>query len=256
MPQNVRVKREYSEGERLRLAKKDYTLDSFLEEIALNVDEIFGKTSERKWLKTYVMYAKPDWFRFFEKFNPEKNGDLYYLSIPNVREDNKPSEYYVTEFDEGLVMFFTAATQEDYASTLQDYIKRKRGITEMWIPPETFRRVRNYIIDNYNASIYFFIAKGHWSSKVPAQYRPKYNRSIHYFADDGNYAINELEFLYGVVPTVIDFRMQGDTVRVSNEGLFSVRSLNRKMLRMVVDVVDNILSEQVRLRKVSSSICI
>ncbi|MEM2140480.1 hypothetical protein, partial [Nitrososphaera sp.] len=238
----------------MRLRKAEYTLDSFLEEIAANADEIFGNTDERKWLKTYVMYCKHDWLHFFEKFNPEKNGDLYYLSIPNVKEDNAPSEYYVTEFDEGLLMFFTAATQKDYESTLQDYIKRKRGITEMWIPPDTFRRVRNYIIDNYQASIYFFIAKRQWSSKVSAHYRPEYNRTIHYFADDGNYAINEFEFLYGVVPTVLDFRMGGDTVRVSNEGLFSVRSLNRRMLRMVVDVVANILSEQVQLRKVSTSI--
>src|SRR5437867_953692 len=78
-------------SDNMRLEHKDYTIDSFLEEIALNADEIFGKTAERKWLKTYVMYAKHDWFRFFEKLNPEKNGVFYYLSIPNVREDNKPS---------------------------------------------------------------------------------------------------------------------------------------------------------------------
>jgi hypothetical protein len=237
----------------LKLPKSDYTLESFLEEIASNPDKYFG-AKERRWLKTYVMYAKKNWLDLFAKFNPEKNGDLYYLSIPNVKEDNTQSEYYVTQFGEGLIMFFTSARQIDYEQTLQDYIRRKRGITEMWIPHDTFKRVRDYIIENYNANIYFFIAKRQWTSEIPSHFRPDYNRSIHYYAEDGNAAVKELEHMYGVGPTVIDFRMGLDSVRVSNEGLFSVRSTDRRMLRMVVDVVDNILAEQVRLHKVSTSV--
>lgn len=239
----------------LKLPRSDYTIDSFLEEISNNADQYFETGRERKWLKTYLFYAKEDWLKLFDKFNPEKNGELYYFAIPNTRDDtNRPTEYYATQFSSGLVIVFTSEKQEDYANTLLDHINRKRGITPMWINHESFTKIIQYVIRKYEGYIYFFIAKRHWSSEISSKFRGEYNRTIHYIAEDGNDAINEMEQFYGVIPTLVDFRIGKDSMRITNDGLFVVRSLNLTMFRMVIEMVNNIISEQKQIHKISTSI--
>jgi len=238
----------------LKLPKKDYTIDSFLEEISNNADQYFEDSRERKWLKTFLLYAQSDWLSSFEKFNPEKNGDLYYFMIPNVKEVNNPTEYYATKFADGLIMIFTFETQFDYTKTLEHHINRKRGITQMWIKPKVFKQIKDYIIEKHDGYITSFIAKRSWSTDVPARYREQINRNIHYFGEDGNESIKELEYLYGVVPTIIDFKIGSDPMRITNEGLFVIHSLELRKIRIVLEIVNNILVEQMRIHKISTSI--
>lgn len=237
----------------MRLPKGDYTIDSFLEELSKNSEVYFETKGQRKWLKTYLLYAQENWLSLFDRFSPEKNGELYFFTIPNPK-DGKETEYYVTKFADGLIIVFTAEKQDDYAKTLADYINKKRGLTPMWIKPKTFAEIKNYIIEQHKGFINWFIAKRNWSSEIPAQFREDYNRTIHYWGEDGNDAIREMEKLYGVIPTHIDFRIGSDTMKITNDGLFVVHSLNLNMFRMVIEIVNNIIYEQKQIHNISTKI--
>lgn len=237
----------------MKLANKEYTVDSFLEEISNHETKYFEESKERKWLKTFLLYVESDWLQLFKKFNPEKNGELYYFMIPNSKED-KPTEYYATQFTDGLIMIFTFETQDEYTKTLQRYINKKRGITQMWIKPEIFKQIRNYLIENYQSYITSFIAKRTWSSEISSQYRPRINRTIHYYGEDGIESIKELEHLYGVSPTLIDFKIGSDSLRITNEGMFVFHTLEITKTRIVLEIINSILLEQRHLHKISTSI--
>ncbi len=237
----------------MKLPVKDYTLDSFLETIAENMDEIFGQDEQRKWLKTYLMYTDDEWLDLFQQYKPMKLGELFHIVMP-FEEDGGSADYYVYEIAKGMLMFFTTSKRTEYTETLKEFVRHTQGITQMWLPPESFEKVINYLLSTYSANIYSFITKRHWSSKYPAKLRSDFTRMIHYSGDDASYTLKELQELYGVLPSLVDLKIGSDKIRVTNDGLFMIRTINRKMLRLVVEVIDRILAEQVRLRGVSRQV--
>ena len=238
----------------MKLPQADYTIDSFLEEISTNSEIYFEPKGQQKWFKTYLLYAQENWLGFFEKFSPEKNGELYFFNMPNPKDGSYSTEYYVTEFAKGVLMVFTAEKQDDYAKTLEDYVNHKRGLTSMWIKPKTFKDIKNHILEDQKGFINYFIAKRNWSSDIPSQFRGSYNRTIHYCGEDANDTIREMEKFYGVIPTIIDFHVGKDTMRITNDGLFAVRSFNLDMFRMVIEIINNIIFEQKLMHNISTKI--
>lgn len=237
----------------MNLTRKEYSLESFLEEIADNPDSISSDADQRNWLKVYLMIADDDWKDLFKRYKPEKMGDIYQFKMPFGDRGNYV-DYFLHELENGLLMFFTSSKREEYARTLRHFVRKHHGITEMWLPPSSFESVISYVISNYSANIYSFTARRTWSSKYPAKIREDFSRLIHYSGDDAGYSLKEMKEMYGVLPTLIDFNINGDKMRISNEGLFLLRSINRKTLRIVLEIVDRVLAEQRRLRSVSKQV--
>jgi hypothetical protein len=229
-----------------------HTFESFLEDLGANPEKIFHN-DERKWLKIYLMIADDNWQTLFLKFNPIKLGQIYYLKMPFGDEGNSV-DYYIHEIEKGLLMFFTPSKREEYNQTLLQFVKQCLGVTQMWLPPSIFDEILNYIISTYQAKIYSFTARRPWSSKFPAKIRADFSRLIHYSGDDAGYALKELKDFYGVLPTIVDFKIGSDKIRVSNDGLFFLKGIDKRMLRMVDEVVDRVIAEQRRLRNVSKQV--
>lgn len=235
------------------MSKMEYSLDSFLEEVAKNPGKIFGEEDQFYNIKIYLMIADDNWRDLFKKYEPKKLGEIYNFQMP-FGDDGETANYYLHELAKGLLMFITSSKREEYTKTLRQFVRRSHGITEMWLPPSTFEKVVTYVQSKYDANIYSFTARRAWSSKYPSKIREDFSRSIHYSGDDAGRSLKEIKDMYGVLPTLIDFNISGNKIRITNEGLFLIRNINRDVLRIVEEVVDQVLAEQTRLRDVSKQV--
>ena len=233
------------------VTKKTFLFDSFLEALAENPNSIFKVHEQRKWLKIDMMTAKDDWQCLFQEYDLKKLGDVYYFKMPTK---DSFVEYYIHEIKKGLLMFFSLSRREEYNSTLRPFVKHTLGITQMWFPLESFESAINFIKSHYSSNIYSFTARRLWSSKHPAQRRGDISRTIRYSGDDADYSLTELREIYGVLPTLVDLQIGSDKIRMTNDGFFLIRNINRTILRIVEEVIDQTIAEPIRLRDVSKRV--
>ena len=233
------------------VTKKTFLFDSFLEALAENPNNIFAVHEQRKWLKIDLMTARDDWQHFFKDYNLEKRGEVYYFQMPI---NDSSVEYYIHEIQKGLLMLFSLSRREEYNSTLRAFVKHTPGITQMWSPLESFQSTIDFIKSRYSANIYSFTARRLWSSKYPAKLRGDMSRSVRYSGEDADYSLIELREIYGVLPTIVDFQIGPDKIRITNDGFFLIRNINRAALRIVEEVVDQAIAEPIRLRNISKQV--
>lgn len=228
-----------------------FSFESFLKDMSTNIDRVFVGLGQRNWLKIDLVTAKDDWQRLFEDYNMEKRGDVYYLQM---KANNRSVEYYVHEIQDGLLMFFSLSRREEYNSTLKLFIKNTRGITNMWFPYKSFESTINFIRSHYIANIYSFTARRPYSSKYPAKIRGSAGRSVRYSGDDADQSLSELREAYGVLPTTVDFEIESNKIRITNDGFILIRNINFEILRIVEEIIDQAIAEPIRLRDKSKQV--
>ena len=241
----------------MRLPEQEFTLDSFIEYLDSHVNQVFGK-EDRKWLKVYLVYSSDNWRELLRPFGLSQLGHIYHIKIPpryeTKEEHGNAVSYYVHELTQGLLMFFSSSRERDYEITLKRLIDSTRGLTEMWVTPDSFEKVKNHLISKHEARIYRFIARRNLFTKIPARFRPDVERRLSYSGEDATEVLKETREAYGITPTSIDFRLGHDTLKITNDGLFLLRAVNRSMLRVVLETIDLILAEQIRIRKTSGQL--
>ena len=233
---------------------ENYTIDSFLEKVSANPYEIFQQDEQRPWLKVYLMIANDDWQEIFQSYNLKKMGEMYQFKMHYGSDNEDATDYYVYELEKGLLMFFTMSKREEYNKTLERLVKRNKGITPMWLPPKMFEEIISFIVSTYEANIYAFTSRRAWSSQHPAKIRHDFSRLIHYSGDDAGYSLKEMKEMYGVLPSSVDLNIDGNKIRITNDGLFLIRNIDRRMLRIIEEVIEKSIVEQRRLRYVSKHV--
>ena len=235
----------------LALDTKCFTFDSFLECLSKNPQEIFTKSNERKWLKIDLISSIDDWQSLFQNYNLEKLGEMYHFQMKN---GNSTVEYYVYEIKKGLLIFLSMSRRDAYKSTLKSFIRRTRGITNMYLSFDSFESTIDFISSRYNSTIYSFTARHNEYSKHHAKIRNNINRSMRYTGSDADYALGELKENYGVTPTIIDFKIKSNKIRITNNGFILIRDFNLANLRIVAEIIDHAIAEPLRLLNISKQI--
>jgi hypothetical protein len=223
-----------------------YTLDGFIDYIVNNPDKVFA---DRKWLKSHLLYAIDDWQKLFKDYQLEQMGDIWRFTIIG---EKTTSVYYAYQWNKGLLMCVTASTKEDYEDTLLKFIQSHRGISEAWIKPDLFEKMKDFFVSKYDAVIYRFISKRSRYSNVPVKVgRPEFNRRISYSGEDAEAVLKETQVLYGTIPTSIDFRIGSDKIQLNRNGLAVVRNVNRDTTRMLLEVIERIINEEMLILQTS-----
>jgi hypothetical protein len=235
----------------MKIPPGNYTLETFLEYLAENTKELFTQ-QERKWLKVYLIFVQSDWLKLFEEFKPEKLGDIVHVSM--AMGPMSSIDFYVFERAPGLLLFFTSSTEDDYEKSLKRFIDSTRGITEMWISPDRFDEAKSRVISQYKGRVYRFIGRRTAITPIPAKFRPEFRRRISYSGADAEETLKEIEQLYGVLPISIDFAIGDDSVKITNDGLLVLRTINPRTLQVLLDVVDIMLGAQRTLQKVTQNV--
>lgn len=237
----------------MRVPDANYTLSTFLQYLGDHSSEVFGKEEERKWLKTYLIYSNTHVDTLANSLKARKQGDLYDFQIParyRERRNTSPKSvhYYVHELVPGLLMFFTSSSKEDCERSLEKFIDFRRGMTQMWITYSSLEKIRHHLVSTHKARIYRFIARRNHLTETPAKVRPEYDRRLSYSGEDASDVLDETHDTYGVVPSSIDFRIGDDKLEVTNDGLFLLRHVNAKTLRIVIECINLIRTEQMQIK--------
>jgi hypothetical protein len=111
--------------------------------------------------------------------------------------------------------------------------------------------MKNYLIENYDARVYRFIARRYRYWKYPARIRPDYDRRLNYTGEDANQTLKEVQDLYGMIPSSIDIRTSNWKMQINRNGLFVIRQVNRKTFGILLELIERIVAEQVRIRNTS-----
>ena len=236
----------------LTLDMEHFTFESFLEQLSKNPGSVFTNPEQRKWLKIDLVTSINEWHGLFKEYGLEKLGEMYHFKMKN---NNSAVEYYVYEIKPCLLVFFSMSKREAYKSTLKSFIRRTRGMTNMWLPFDSFKTTVDFVKSKYTSShIYSFTARRPWSSEYPAKIRGEISRSIHYSGSDADHSLSELQEIYGVLPTIIDFQIGSDKVRITNDGFILIRGINFKILHIVEEIIDQAIVEPIRLGKISKQV--
>ena len=112
------------------------------------------------------------------------------------------------------------------------------------------------MIDKYNAKIYRFIAKRHKNWKTPSTIRPLYDRRISYSGKDADITLKEFQVFYGVIPSSIDLKINDDKLQINRSGLFVIRQINNNTIKILKEIIQLIIDEQIRIKMISEKFMI
>lgn len=221
------------------------TLDDFCGYFIENRDSILSEYI-RKELKAYLHLVNRPWESFFPDFTFDKRGDITTLMVTSPKSEKEAVDlYWAFEWNEDITLVFTLATKGDYENTLQRKIRKKRGITEAWIKPSICRKIQEFILERHPATqIGYFVAKRKERDLTPCEHRPQFSRRFSYTGDDGRYVLDEIQHLYGVLPTSISYEVKSDLkLKVYEEGLIILRTINKESFELLFKILEMISEE-------------
>jgi hypothetical protein len=241
------------------IPEKDWQYRDWIEYIIENRQKVFSSKKENM-LKIYYIHANERSIRYLLQ-NSKKFGEFYVITIdyqPSTTKLKIPAEYWIHQKEPGLLMLFTSSTQEGYEKTLKNKLKKVFGLYKMWIKPETFKKVRQDLIENKDCGIVkFYAERKRYDSQVKSYVKENADRWIHYRTsnkEDGIKRLKEMEYHLGVSVKSIDYVYQKSRIQITTEGLFHLKNINEKAFELMDYVIEKIREEENQMRKITQSI--
>jgi hypothetical protein len=233
----------------------NFTIDSFRNSLVTNPNILFPSFARKKWIKIYSVSYIGDWKQIiFNNTQIEKLGVVWKLT---TTDSNKTENtYYIEEYKKGILLFYTCASNEKYHEDLGKKLKRCKGASRMWIPPDSFRLMFKGIMEKTQGFIYLFSSRREIESFTkPAKIRPNLNRRIEYRGNDATFSLDEMEELYGVTPDRIYIKSKPNLkMHITNDGLIAFQRPNEKVMGIYYQYLDRVTDEVLKMRLISDAI--
>lgn len=242
----------------LNIPDSEWNYKEWIKHVIENKKDVLGSKNDNM-LKIYYFHSNQAAKQELEK-NAKKQGQFHIVSMnynESATKNNKNTEYWMHELEPGLLMFFTSSTKEGYEKTLQQKIRKIFGLHEMWIKPDTFKRIRKDLINNKECGITKFIGYRRKYDTNPHQAKEEAERRVHYFTDnpiDGILRLDEMEYHLGIMPKTIEYMLHSDKVEITNEGLFVLKTITQESFNLVDYVLEKIRMEEKDMREVAQGL--
>jgi len=226
-------------GKWMELEEREYSLNDFCRYLVAHSEELLEDRARNE-VKSYLFFVDKPWEDFFDEFESHSYGDLTTVKVPSRDSEIRDYEtYYKFDFGEGIALVFTVANKGDYESTLQKTVRRERGIAEVWIRPSITRKIRDFILDMHpETRIDYFVAKRGEKDIAPAKLRPRFKRRFSYTGDDGRHVLEEIEHLYGALPTSVSYEVSPSLkFKVYEDGLIILCTMNDQTFDLVSEIL-------------------
>ncbi len=251
---------EVKEGEYLTLNIPDseWKYKDWVGYIIENKDTVFTPKNDNM-LKVYYIHSNETARKKLED-RSSKQGQFHIVSMEykeSITGKRKKTEYWMHELEPGLLIFFTSSTKEGYEKTLKQLIRSTLGLHEMWIKPDTFKKIRNDLVETRECGIIKFLADRRKYDLVPQIVTENAERHIQYRTDnpfDGINRLNEMEFNLGLTPRSIDYVYRGNRLQITNEGLFHVKNVTEQSFELMDYVIETIRAEERTMRNIAKSL--
>ncbi|MCJ2564409.1 MAG: hypothetical protein LN417_10050 [Candidatus Thermoplasmatota archaeon] len=238
----------------------EYTLESFIQYLAQNLDSVLDEEDFRREMKVYFLLTSDNnWERHFRDYAVEPLGDFARIRMPyRLSEGSHQQEalYFARLHEDGVLMLFTSAIRDVYKETVQKLADSNRGIMGMWIRPLAFDGIREHILDRYRyTQIKHFISRRCKHDRTACKVGRDRERWIEYRGNDGTETLKELRDAYGVRPTEVDYYVS-DRVRLNcySDGRFVLRTINEETFALFLELTNLIMEDIRRMRLVATSI--
>lgn len=173
-------------------------------------------------------------------------GNVLHVRFGELTEEGElPLESYVTHDSEtNLVVFYTnfRKTKSDEIPKIHDFLKKDINSYYLFFKPLLMKSIVGDLIEQHEyLKIHEFSARRDPYSKVNAHIRPDHSRTISYWGDDGKEVLEEMEHLYGVLPTKFLVNIPYESkFKVDEQGLFTFSSGS---LQNVFSILDKAVEE-------------
>lgn len=242
----------------LNIPESEWKYKEWIEYIIKNKKDVLGSKNDNM-LKIYYFHSNQRAKQELEK-NAKKQGEFHIVSMnynESATKNTKKTEYWMHELEPGLLIFFTSSTKEGYEKTLQQKIRKIFGLHEMWIKPDTFKRIRKDLIKNKKCGITKFLGYRRKYDNNPQEVKEEAERRIHYFTDnpiDGILRLDELEYRLGIMPKTIEYVLHSDKIEITNEGLFVLKTVTQESFNLVDYVIEKIRMEEKDMREIAQGL--
>jgi len=196
----------------------------------------------------------------------EQYGNLHWLDVETYDKNlnEKRTIPYFLFFDEasGIHLFLTRARKTDeMPETILSFINETKNISNLWISPSMMHEIKEDLERKYSNDfqLNYFSAIRNLSAKIKAKKRPYIQRSFQYTGIDAKITLNELEYLYGVYPKIIEVNIGARSrFRIDDKGILTIKegetplvfSILDQIIRMVRPIADAVLSSRYERRKI------
>ncbi len=247
----------------MKVPQKDYDPDSFLQYVLDHWDEMEHEEGSREELKAIcVLTSRLDWVESFliqGMKNVKQLGEMFEITLPYIDrfEIRKDATYYAHyNHERNLIIFYTTIDlTEGFKKTAEKIINRTPNLWNLWIRPALFDSMESLILAGHpEMQISYFSASRRFSSLIPSQIRPSFDRSIQYRGMDGSETLREFKYYYGVLPTVVEYTMEDIVLRVNGEGIFTLKTANRQTVDLFLELLDEIMDETLSLMKTAEEL--
>ena len=235
---------------------QNFSLEKYFDFIQNNINDIMAN---KQTLKVAFFITEFDdigeIIRMFRRYNAtfQQYGNILEITLPYDYFDRKCKMCLHAHFkeEEKLLILFSVGDSTEFKE-IDKIINNTRGIYYLWISPKSFDGVKDHILSHHPESkIPEFWAKRSLIDKHECNIRPGYDRTFHYFGDDGRDTLEELKYYYGVLPTSIKFKIPKKvTFLVTNKGKFTLESKRKNSLSYFSEIMEIVLKEALYLRGV------
>lgn len=172
------------------------------------------------------------------------------LLLRRNREGKNVESYVFFDKKNKVSLFFTLERKTDVIpDTIIDYIQESANVSSLWINPTTLDEIRAEIVRDYEKTqITQFVAKRELYTDTKARFRPRRKRTIEYYGGDAKRTLEEMKQMYGVLPTVLEFRLSNNNrFRIDRKGIFTIK---RGEFKLTFEIIDKVLQRLLDLRDV------
>jgi hypothetical protein len=244
----------------LQLPYREWTYTEWVDYIIENKQKVFSSRKDMM-LKVYYVHTNDVALRkLLSDPSVKRLGDFKIITMSYQESSTKTkklTEYWMHEKEPGLLMFFTASTKEGYEKTLQEKIGRIAGLYEMWIKPNTFKKITRHLINDKDCGIMKFLADRTRYDDTPQQVTENAERHMQYRTDnpfDGVNRLREIEYQLGMTAHSIDFASEGNRIQITDDGLFHLKTVTEESFNLMNDVLEEIKGEERSMRETAQSL--
>ncbi len=240
--------------------EREFTLDTFIDFVAEQGVSILSKGDTRNEVKVlFYLTDRDDWESLFHSYPVNRLGEVLRVMVPasaRARRGRARDNYFVAQYDAGLLAFITSSTMERHDRGLGKELRLTRGITEMWIPPPHFEAILVDLADRYpSMRITNFVARRDPNDQAEARWRPRFKRRFNYSGLDGMDVLKELRQYYGVHPTSVHCDLTPTVdLKIYEDGRFILRNINPETFDELRHIVSRIREDMLELRSTATGL--
>jgi hypothetical protein len=176
-----------------------------------------------------------------------KYGVVYEISYSSKFGEHLQS-YLTYDNNTGIMIFYTNYRKTEDIPIITNFLLEDRESFQLFLRPPIMEQIKSRLICEYQDSrIKYFTARYAPNLRKQSKIRPSYERNFTYSGEDGTETLEELEYYYGVSPTMIDVRIpENIRFRIKDTGLFTFITGKVGTIEILFEIMQKAIQDSIK----------